>query len=65
MTLPVVFPTRNFSNPCHRCRLAKLIDNQGIVGNNVAATVTTIDDFAQKVGVFCLRKEIKTGSLPD
>ena len=55
----------NFSNPCHRCRLAKLLDNQTIGGNNVAATVTTIGDFAWKVGIFCLKKEIKTGWKPD
>jgi len=57
----VVFPTRNFSSPCHRCRLAKLFDYQWVVGNNEAATVTTIGDFAQKVGLFCLKKVIKTG----
>ncbi|GEM_PF-5795055 len=35
-----------FLNPCHRCHLAKLFDNQWIVGNNEVATVTTIGDFA-------------------
>ena len=35
-------------NPCHRCRLAKLFDNQMIVGNNVAATVTRKCVFAIK-----------------
>ena len=40
-----VFLTRacahyKFLNPCHRCHLAKLFDNQGIVGNNEVTTVT-------------------------
>jgi len=35
-------------NPCYRCRLAKLFDNQRIVGNNVAATVTRKCVFAIK-----------------
>ena len=58
-------PTRNFLNPCHRCRLAKLLDNQWIAGDKEAATVTRKCDFAQKVGVFCLKKQSKTGSSPD
>ncbi len=65
MALPVVFPTRIFLNPCHRCRLAKLFDNQWIAGDKEAATVARKGDFAQKVGSFCLKKEIKTGSSPD
>ena len=45
MILLVVFPTRIFLNPCHRCHLAKLFDNQLVAGNNVAATVTRNGDF--------------------
>ena len=39
-TLPVVFSTRNFSNPCHRCHLAKLFSYQVVAGDNEVATVT-------------------------
>ena len=37
-----------FLNPCHRCRLAKLFDNQGIVGDNEVARVTRKGDFADR-----------------
>jgi len=42
----------NFLNPCHRCRLAKLFDNQWIAGNNEAATVTRMT--LLKVNSLCL-----------
>ncbi|MBQ8714693.1 MAG: hypothetical protein IJ552_05715, partial [Prevotella sp.] len=37
-----------FLKPCHRCHLAKLFDNQGIVGNNEVTTVTRKGDFADR-----------------
>ena len=42
------FPTCIFLNPCHRCRLAKLFDCQGIAGDKEAATVTRKGCYADK-----------------
>ncbi|MBP3775582.1 MAG: hypothetical protein J6I37_01205 [Prevotella sp.] len=49
--------------PCHRCRLAKLFDYQWVVGNNEAATVTTIGDFCPKSGVILSQKRDKNGGV--
>ena len=46
MVLPVVFPTRKFFYPCHRCRLAKLFDSQWVVGGKEAARAARKCDFA-------------------
>ena len=58
-TLPVVSPTRIFLNPCHRCRLAKLLDNQWIAGDKEAATVTRKCDFCPKSGDILSQKRAK------
>jgi len=49
------FPTRNFLNPCHRCRLAKLFGYQAVVGNNEAARVTRKGDFALKSDIIAAK----------
>ena len=49
MILLVVFPTRIFFKPCHRCHLATLLENQRVTCGNEVTRVTTIGGFDLKM----------------
>ena len=53
MILLVVFPTRIFFKPCHRCHLATLLENQRVTCGKEVTRVT-------RNGVFALKMSEKT-----